>query len=98
MGGLNWQDIAAIVGLVTVGNVAFVWAVKWLLANNWQKLSKEIDAIHRTSEDLNNDLYSLKESLPKEYVRREDWIMGFSRIEQKIDGIWEYIHQQARKT
>jgi hypothetical protein len=41
---------------------------------------------------LKQELAELKEALPKEYVRREDWIMSFSKIEQKIDAIWEYIH------
>ena len=42
---------------------------------------------------LRKELADLKEALPKEYVRREDWIMSFGKIEQKIDAIWEFVHQ-----
>jgi hypothetical protein len=48
-------------------------------------------------EKLRQELSELKETLPKEYVRREDWIMSFSKIEQKIDAIWEFIHDHAVK-
>jgi len=42
---------------------------------------------------LRQELSELKEALPKEYVRREDWIMSFGKIEQKIDAIWEFVHE-----
>jgi len=43
-------------------------------------------------EKLSKELADLKESLPKEYVRREDWIMSFAKTEQKIDAIWVFVH------
>jgi len=49
-------------------------------------------------EKLRQELADLKEALPKEYVRREDWIMSFGKIEQKIDAIWEFVHQQIEPT
>jgi len=45
-------------------------------------------------ERLRQELSELKECLPRDYVRREDWIMSFCKIEQKIDAIWEFIHKQ----
>ena len=42
---------------------------------------------------LRQELADLKEALPKDYVRREDWIMSFGKIEQKIDAIWEFVHK-----
>jgi hypothetical protein len=47
-------------------------------------------------EKLRKELAELKEALPKEYVRREDWIMSFSKIEQKIDAIWEFVHEHIK--
>jgi len=47
---------------------------------------------------LQKELSELKESLPKEYVRREDWIMSFGKIEQKIDAIWEFVHGFIKKS
>jgi len=49
-------------------------------------------------EKLRKELADLKEALPKEYVRREDWIMSFGKIEQKIDAIWEFVHQPIKPT
>jgi hypothetical protein len=42
---------------------------------------------------LQTQISDLKEALPKEYVRREDWIRSFSQIEQKIDAIWQFVHK-----
>lgn len=92
-----WQGIAAIAGLVVISNAGLVWAVKWITAANWKKLSRDISAVHESNGALKDELARLKETLPREYVRREDWIMGFSRIEQKIDAIWNYIHQEGRR-
>jgi len=47
-------------------------------------------------EKLRQELADLKEALPKEYVRREDWIMSFGKIEQKIDAIWEFVHEHIK--
>jgi len=49
-------------------------------------------------DELRQELADLKEALPKEYVRREDWIMSFGKIEQKIDAIWEFVHQSVGPT
>lgn len=46
--------------------------------------------------ELRKELADLREALPKEYVRREDWIMSFGKIEQKIDAIWQYIHEHIK--
>lgn len=75
-----------------------MWAVKWLLSANWKEISIRVRDIHRANEALKNDLFSLKESMPRDYVRREDWIMGFARIEQKIDAIWNYILKRSKET
>ncbi|MCK4783963.1 MAG: hypothetical protein KAV87_09450 [Desulfobacteraceae bacterium] len=96
MNGLltSWHEVTAIVLLITVINAGFVWAVKWLISSVLRDCSVKIIDLNKTSEALKDDLFSLKESLPRDYVRREDWIMGFAKIEQKIDAIWNYIHEK----
>jgi hypothetical protein len=49
-------------------------------------------------DELRQELADLKEALPKEYVRREDWIMSFGKIEQKIDAIWTFVHRHIEPT
>jgi Tfp pilus assembly protein PilN len=62
---------------------------------------REIRSSINTQNDKNNQLQSelseLKASLPREYVRREDWIMSFGKIEQKIDAIWEFVHKKNER-
>jgi hypothetical protein len=48
-------------------------------------------------DELRKELSELKASLPREYVRREDWIMSFGKIEQKIDAIWEFVHKYIER-
>lgn len=85
----SWQDVTVIIILVTALNAGFFWAIKWLVTSS-------LRGCHKSNETLKDDLSSLRESLPKEYVRREDWIRGFSKIEQKIDGIWNYILERKK--
>ncbi|MGD8389053.1 MAG: hypothetical protein PVG49_18040 [Desulfobacteraceae bacterium] len=47
--------------------------------------------------ELRQELSDLKETLPKDYVRREDWIMSFGKIEQKIDAIWAFVHEHVKE-
>ena len=97
---MDWKAIAALVAIIALTNGGFIWAVKCLLANNSKKLAEDIKKITDANgkqderlEDLKNDFSRLKEKLPEKYVRREDWIISFGRIQQKIDGIWEFIHK-----
>ena len=94
----GWQDVVAIIIIMAAINAGFVWAVKWLISSKWKDFSCKADDLHRTNEALKDNLFSLKESMPINYVRRDDWIMGFARIEQKIDGIWNYIHELKKET
>lgn len=87
----SWQDIAVVIILVTAINAGFFWAIKWLVINS-------LKDCRESNETLKDGLSSLKENLPRDYVRREDWIMGFAKIEQKIDGIWNYIHQNSKNS
>jgi len=99
---MNCSEFAALVTVMLALNGAFLWAVKWLFNRHSELMTKKVEAIRVSVADqmekhdqLKADMSSLKECLPREYVRREDWIMSFSRIEQKIDAIWQYIHTRG---
>ena len=97
---MNWTIFGALVTVIVLINGGFIWAVKSLLAADRKKLADDIRRITDNackSDDrhsqLRKDFDDLKAKLPEKYVRREDWIISFSRIEQKIDGIWSFINK-----
>ena len=57
-----------------------------------------LSSLHKRQEKHGDSLSELKEKMPVEYVRREDWIISFGKIEQKIDAIWEFVHQHIEST
>ena len=42
-----------------------------------------------------NSLYRLKENLPIEYVRRDDWVRWSLKIEKKIEGVENKIDKKT---
>lgn len=97
---MDWKSIAALLTVITILNAGFVWLVKSLLAADRKKLADDIKRITDNAckqddrhDQLQKDFNELKARLPEKYVRREDWIISFSRIDQKIDGIWKFINR-----
>jgi len=101
---MEWQVVALTVSMITLANGGFLWAVRWMLNNYRQEASEDLETIRAAiakesdrRERLQKELSRLREKLPEDYVRREDWIMGFSRMEQKVDAIWEFLHSSYAK-
>ena len=95
---MNWTMIAVFVAIISLVNGGFVWAVKCLLAADRKKLAADLKRITDDNceqddrhDQLQKEFTQLKDSLPEKYIRREDWIICISRIEQKIDAIWKYV-------
>lgn len=83
--------MGAQIALVIVGSVfstLLTFAVVYL-----REIKKSVSNQNAKHDELQKELSNLKETLPKEYVRREDWIVSFGKIEQKIDAIWKCVHQ-----
>jgi len=84
--------MGAQIALLIVGSVfstLLTFAVVYL-----REIKKSVSNQNEKHDELQKELSNLKEALPKEYVRREDWIISFGKIEQKIDAIWKYVHQR----
>lgn len=105
---LDTRGIGIALTLIMVWSGVLIGAVKWLLGRLLAAHTAHIDArfeqLQRDSADrreeyrlLREDLDRLRESLPREYVRRDDWIMGFSRVDQKLDAIWTFVHKLRDK-
>lgn len=98
---MEWSHVGALIGLVILANGSMVWAVKLLVKRNIEALNDDLNGIrskiqlHETQQKtLEREVSAIRECMPREYVRREDWIISFARIEQKIDAIWRFIHDQ----
>ena len=48
-------------------------------------------------EAVEQQISQLHRDLPETYMRRDDYVQSFSRIEQKIDAIWEYMRNHLMK-
>ena len=97
---MDWKQVATLEGMIILANGGFVWAVKWLLSEDRKRLAADFRQIRAEAlkqgnrhDELWKEVSALKESLPREFVRREDWVMSFGRIEQKIDAIWKFVYE-----
>jgi predicted Holliday junction resolvase-like endonuclease len=79
------------VALTIVGCV--VSALLTLVIFYLRDIKETINKQNGRHTELQKEISELKATLPREYVRREDWIMSFGKIEQKIDAIWEFVHK-----
>lgn len=96
----DWDTLARLAGLLIAINGGLLWAVKWIIDHQRQAFEQRFEEFIKRDkaqdddiEALRGDLQDLKASLPREYVHRDDWIMSFGRFEQKIDGIWNFLHE-----
>lgn len=100
MSSIDWKTLSAITAVLSLLNAGLFWAVRWLVESQRQAFERRFeDLIGRlkvSSEDVHEvrrELYELKAELPRTYVQRDDWIMSFGRFEQKLDGIWNFVHE-----
>lgn len=96
---MDWDTLARIGGLIAIINGGLLWAVKWLVDQQRRAFEQRFEEFMRRDvqhdeniQAVRDDLQALEARLPREYVHRDDWIMSFGRFEQKLDGIWQFLH------
>ena len=57
------------------------------LAERFAQEERAIGKVEQTAAALEKAFYALKAEIPREYVRREDYIRGQSVVEAKIDAL-----------
>lgn len=98
---MNWSIFAALVAVIGLSSTGLLWAVKIMLRNHNAALGERFDelaqrdrghdhAIHQLREELNDH----KVDAARQYLHREDAVMFFGRAEQKIDAIWQFLHER----
>jgi len=91
---MTWQA-AAVLTSVVIGLIGINAGIfRWLFSRFIDQIDKRIESLgkalqgqsERTTE-LEKDLLRLKADLPRDYVRRGDWIRFSTVIDSKLDSI-----------
>ncbi|MDI3259666.1 MAG: hypothetical protein QJR02_08220 [Sinobacteraceae bacterium] len=82
--------MAALIGL---SSGSTLWAVRSMLRRQSAEIAAKLDEL----DDVRDDLAKHKLSVAETYIRREDAVIFFSRFEQKIDSIWNFLHERERR-
>ena len=89
---------AVLIPVVVLWSGVLFWAVRWLLnrfARNidarFTEVGASIAGLKDTQHVADRQVMELKVELAKEYVRREDWIRGWSVVDAKLDAVWTKI-------
>lgn len=99
---MDWQTISTLGGVLSAFGGLLIGAVKWILEKHLTQLDKRFESLEKVIGDdmdaikqIERDLTELKISLPREYVRREDWIHFSGVIDAKLDGIYQKVQNIA---
>lgn len=97
-GDLNWSQLGAMLGLLTIANGAFLMALKVMFDRNTKHIDQRLDvfeeSIDKTDsriQKLELDVERLRGDIGKDYVRREDWIRLSTQLDAKLDRLWEAV-------
>lgn len=97
---VSWQAIGVVCTIVVLWSGLFLWSIKWLLDRfaahedqRFTSLEKLLADWTRRTLELERDFARLLAEMPKEYVRREDWIRFGTTMTAKIDGIWARLDE-----
>ena len=92
--------LAVLVPVVVLWSGVLFWAVKWLLARyqtsleeRFTQIAADIAKTASNQQETEKQILKLKTELAKEYVRREDWIRGWSTVEAKLDAMYTKIDE-----
>ena len=94
----NWQLFLAVLGVVTAWGVVMAALFKVMFSSSMNSLEgkieerlKSITSVSADCEKLSKEVTQLKIDLPKEYVRREDFIRFDLTINTKLDKLRDLI-------
>lgn len=94
MSGVSWQMAGVLTALIVGHGAVILLAVKTMLNNSkthtdskFEDLDKKITTTNSESLRIERKLLTFQADLPKEYVRRDDWIRFSSVIDAKQDTI-----------
>ena len=72
------SQLVSFIGATVVG--FFMWGVK-----------RTIDVRDKEFDEVKKDIHAIKESLPKEYVSKQDFSSSVNEIKSKLDKLLDFI-------
>ena len=90
---MDWSTIGTLLALMTAWGGIVLWAVKAMLGRLEQKLDADTGEWRRVERGLND----LRAELPRDYVRREDWIRFGAGIDAKIDRVHDRLDELTKE-
>lgn len=90
-----WQVVGALFAMVTFTNVAYLFALKMILARHQAHLDEKLSTMAKASgltdakvARLEKDVSELRLDVTRNYVHKEDWVRFSTGLSAKIDGMW----------
>ncbi|MBW7998493.1 MAG: hypothetical protein FVQ81_18355 [Candidatus Glassbacteria bacterium] len=90
---ISWSAVGGLMSFIMIWSGVMLWAMKRILAGVEDKLDGHISEF----KDLEAKLTALQIELPKEYVRREDWIRFGTTIDAKLDRVHDRLDELKAK-
>lgn len=97
----DWRELGAFLGVIVVANGLMLWAVKLLLQRQSETLANKLNELTTSDETQTDAINALQRDLNKHklesarnYLHREDAVIWFGRFEQKIDALWNFLHDR----
>lgn len=90
-----WQLVGVLFSMVTFTNVAYLFALKLILARHQAHLDEKLAGISKASSRadervtrLEADIAELRLDVTRNYVHKEDWVRFSTGLSAKLDGVW----------
>ncbi len=97
----DWRYLSAMLALLTIYSGFILFAVKFLMRKQSGDLAdKLMELIARDTgqddeiEAVRREISEHRIEVAKDYIRREDALVYFSRFEQKLDAVWGFLHER----
>lgn len=89
---MDWKGIGVLMTFIVVWSGIMLWAAKNMLG----RLESKLDGHVGEFRELQGELKALQIELPREYVRREDWIRFGAGIDAKIDRLHDRLDEMGK--
>lgn len=100
---LTWGVVGVLIALMVLWSGVVMLAVRWILNSSekhsdrrFAELQSQLALASAAHSTLHRQVHDLGVELPKEYVRREDWIRFSTMILASIDRVGASVDEELR--
>ncbi len=98
---MNWQTFGLFAGILALWAGFILGSVRWMLDQRFDDIKELVQAnmgdVARVKDDLaslKGEIASLKAELPRDYIRREEWVRQVTVLDAKMD-LWAQTMDRA---